>query len=174
MCGICGFIGAGSPSDLARMNGLLVHRGPDGGGTWKAPEAPIHLASRRLAIVDLPGGNQPMQTPDGELVIVFNGEIYNHPELRVELQKHGHQFQTDHSDTEVLLLGYREWGADLVSRLNGMWAFAIYDRTRGRLFCSRDRVGKKPFYYTRAKQTFAFASELTALTAHPCVTRNVS
>jgi asparagine synthase (glutamine-hydrolysing) len=174
MCGICGFIGAGTPDDLARMNALLVHRGPDGGGAWRAPVAPIHLAARRLAIVDLPGGSQPMSSADGELTIVFNGEIYNHRELRQELQKRGHQFQTDHSDTEVLLLAYREWGAAMVGRLNGMWAFALYDRATSRLFCSRDRFGKKPFYYSRFTDGFAFASELTSLCAHPAVDRSVS
>jgi asparagine synthase (glutamine-hydrolysing) len=174
MCGICGFVGAGSDEDLERMNARLIHRGPDGAGEWRDEQVPIRLASRRLAIIDLPGGTQPMQTPDGKLVVVFNGEIYNHSELRAELQQLGHRFQTDHSDTETLLLGYREWGADVVSHLNGMWAFAIYDHPRARLFCSRDRFGEKPFYYTKAKDLFAFASELTALIAHPGVRRNVS
>src|SRR2546430_15052516 len=90
-----------------------------------------------------------MLTADGQLVIIFNGEIYNHRELREELEKLGHKFQTDHSDTEVLLLGYREWGAELPEHLNGMWAFALYDVSRGTLFCSRERFGEKPFYYAR-------------------------
>lgn len=174
MCGICGFVGAGTSDDLARMNALLVHRGPDGAGVWRAATAAVYLASRRLAVVDLPGGSQPMETPDGELVIVFNGEIYNHAELRHQLQGRGHHFQTDHSDTEVLLFGYREWGPGMVSKLNGMWAFALYDRARSRLFCSRDRFGKKPFYYAAAKDSFVFASELTSLAAHPAVDRTVS
>jgi asparagine synthase (glutamine-hydrolysing) len=174
MCGVCGFIGAGSPDDLTRMSQLLRHRGPDDSGIWSSATAPIHLASRRLSIVDLPGGHQPMLTADGQLLVVFNGEIYNHRELRNELEKAGHQFKTDHSDTEVLLLGYRQWGAKLPERLNGMWAFALYDATNGLLFCSRDRFGKKPFYYVRTNEGFIFASELTSLTAHPSVPKTIS
>jgi asparagine synthase (glutamine-hydrolysing) len=174
MCGICGFIGAGSTDDLNRMSELIRHRGPDDCGTWNSARPLVQLASRRLAVVDLPGGHQPMLTDDGQLVIVFNGEIYNHQELREELQARGHQFRTDHSDTEVLLLGYKEWGTKLSERLNGMWAFTIYDIGRARFFCSRDRFGKKPFYYTRTKEGFIFASELTSLAAHPSVSKNVS
>lgn len=174
MCGICGFIGIGSEEDLDRMSARLVHRGPDDSGTWISSTHPLYLASRRLAVVDLAGGHQPMTTPDGKLVIVFNGEIYNASELRRELQGHGHKFGTDHSDTEVLLLGYREWGPGVVKRLNGMWAFALYDKEQASLFCSRDRFGKKPFYYARTNDGFAFASELTALTEHPAVPRNIS
>jgi asparagine synthase (glutamine-hydrolysing) len=174
MCGICGFVGAGSPDDLDRMSVSLRHRGPDDSGTWKSDRHAVQLASRRLAVTDLPGGHQPMESADGNLVIVFNGEIYNHRELRAQLQKHGHQFQTDHSDTEVLLYGYREWGAKLPERLNGMWAFAIFDVVHALLFCSRDRFGKKPFFYARSRNGFVFASELTSLTAHPDVPRSVS
>src|SRR5882724_2231689 len=153
---------------------LLRHRGPDDSGTWMSAVPPVHLANRRLAVVDLPGGHQPILTDDGQFVIVFNGEIYNHRELRAELQERGHKFQSDHSDTEVILLGYREWGSKLPERLNGMWAYAIYDRARGQLFCSRDRFGKKPFFYTRTLDGFVFASELTSLAAHPGVTKTVS
>ena len=174
MCGICGFVGAGSSDVLGRMNALLFHRGPDEGGTWSADEPPVYLGNRRLAIVDLPCGHQPMSTAEGDLVITFNGEIYNHHELRTELQKLGHKFQSDHSDTEVLLLGYRQWGTKLVSRLNGMWAFALYDINRRRLFCSRDRFGKKPFYFSRKNGALVFASELTSLTAHPNVPQKIS
>src|SRR6266851_3935109 len=163
MCGICGFVGSGSIDDLTRMNAALVHRGPDDSGTWSAPDFPVYLGNRRLSVVDLPGGHQPMSTADRELVITFNGEIYNHHELRTELQELGHQFQSDHSDTEVLLRGYRQWGRQLLSRLNGMWAFAIYDSKRQRLFCSRDQFGKKPFYYANRNGTFVFASELKSL-----------
>src|SRR6185503_13905104 len=115
------FVGTGASADLLRMNSLLVHRGPDDSGTWISNDPPVYLANRRLAVVDLPGGHQPMATADGELVVTFNGEIYNHRELRRELQDLGHNFHSDHSDTEVLLAGYREWGAKLASRLNGMW-----------------------------------------------------
>ncbi|PYL59572.1 MAG: asparagine synthase (glutamine-hydrolyzing) [Verrucomicrobia bacterium] len=174
MCGICGFVGSGSGETLERMSILLRHRGPDDSGTWMSAVPPVHLANRRLAVVDLPGGHQPILTDDGQFVIVFNGEIYNHRELRAELQERGHKFQSDHSDTEVVLLGYREWGSRLPERLNGMWAYAIYDRARGQLFCSRDRFGKKPFFYTRTRDGFVFASELTSLAAHPSVTKTVS
>ncbi|MFH0822093.1 MAG: asparagine synthase (glutamine-hydrolyzing), partial [Pseudomonadota bacterium] len=114
------------------------------------------------------------QTSDGRLVVTYNGEIYNYPELRRELESLGHVFRTHHSDTEVLLHGYRQWGEDLPVRLNGMWAFAIYDQSSDRLFLSRDRFGKKPIYYTRQNGTFAFASELTALLKHSRVTASVS
>src|SRR5712671_2559468 len=174
MCGICGFVGAGSPENLDRMSIRLRHRGPDDSGTWKSDRHAVQLASRRLAVTDLPGGHQPMESADQELVIVFNGEIYNHRELRAELQACGHQFQTDHSDTEVLLYGYREWGAKLPERLNGMWAFAIFDVSRALLFCSRDRFGKKPFFYARHKNGLVFASELTSLLEHPEVPRSIS
>src|SRR5947209_13495136 len=134
MCGICGFVGAGSADALDRMSELLRHRGPDECGSWRSAEGAVHLASRRLAVTDVPGGHQPMLSADGELAIVFNGEIYNHRELRMELQNAGCRFQSDHSDTEVLLHGYREWGSKLPERLNGMWAFALFDRGQRLLF----------------------------------------
>ena len=172
MCGIAGFVGAGDRETLARMTGALVHRGPDDSGLWD--NGTVFLGHRRLSIVDLAGGHQPMSTPDGDLTVTFNGEIYNHGELRAELKSHGHVFQTDHSDTEVLLHGYRQWGATLPKRLNGMWAFALYDRKNGKLFCSRDRFGKKPFFYALGSKNFVFGSELTALIQHPDVSRSVS
>jgi asparagine synthase (glutamine-hydrolysing) len=174
MCGICGFVAPHSRETLERMSSLLRHRGPDDSGTWISATPAVHLANRRLAVVDLSGGHQPIMTDDEQLVIVFNGEIYNHRELRAELQERGHKFHSDHSDTEVVLLGYREWGSRLPERLNGMWAFAIYDRASGKLFCSRDRFGKKPFFYGRTRDGFVFASELTSLMAHPSVTKKVS
>ena len=166
MCGIAGFAGRGDVEDLRRMTQALVHRGPDAEGLWSDPDAPVQLGHRRLAIVDLASGDQPMWTPDGTLGVVFNGEIYNHAELRAELEAAGHAFRTDHSDTEVLLHGYREWGERFVTRLNGMWAFAIYDRSRRRLLLSRDRFGQKPLYYAQQHGSFVFASELTALAQH--------
>jgi len=165
MCGIAGFLGTGDRGDLEAMTARLAHRGPDAAGFFV--EGGLHLGHRRLSIVDLGGGAQPMPSADGRLVVVFNGEIYNHRELRAELAAKGHVFLTDHSDTEVLLHGWREWGEALVGRLNGMWAFAIWDRDQRRLFLSRDRFGKKPLYYFHRNGTFAFASELTALTRHP-------
>lgn len=174
MCGIAGFVGQGSVEDLKRMTGALMHRGPDEEGLWVDAGKGAYLGHRRLSIIDVAGGRQPMWTRDGGLGIVFNGEIYNFAELRRELEALGHRFESDHSDTEVLLHGYRQWGRDLTTRLNGMWAFALYDRHAGILFCSRDRVGKKPFYYTLQNGTFAFASELTALTRHRAIQASVS
>ncbi len=167
MCGICGFAGAGDAAALAAMNARLSRRGPDGEGVFHDAPAGVHLAHRRLAIIDLEGGRQPMATADGDLVVSYNGEVYNHASLRRELEAKGHRFLSDHSDTEVLLHGWREWGEALPGRLNGMWAFALYDKPRGLLFCSRDRFGKKPFFYAARPGFFAFASELAALIAHP-------
>ncbi|HEV2806002.1 MAG TPA: asparagine synthase (glutamine-hydrolyzing) [Chthoniobacterales bacterium] len=172
MCGIAGFVGSGNREILRRMTGTLVHRGPDDCGYWD--DGTTFLGFRRLSIVDLEGGHQPMSTVDGKLTLIFNGEIYNHVELRAELKARGHIFQTDHSDSEVLLHGYREWGAALPTRLNGMWAFAIYDPANATLFCSRDRFSKKPFYYAATSRSFVFGSELTTVAEHPEVNRNIS
>jgi len=169
MCGIAGFVGEGSRDDIVRMNLAQAWRGPDGSGVWEDPSAAVYLGHCRLAIIDIAGGAQPMWTDDGDIGIVFNGEIYNHSELRDELKRCGARFVTDHSDTEVLLHAYRHWGDGFVRRLNGMWSFAIYDRPRRRLFGSRDRFGKKPFYYLHRPGLFAFASELGALRAHGAI-----
>lgn len=174
MCGITGFIGRGNLDDLRRMNDKLVHRGPDAEGLWHDAEHGVYLGHRRLAIVDIAGGHQPMWTRDGQLGVVFNGEIFNHRELRIELKSMGHVFESDHSDTEVLLHGYRAWGVDLPNRLNGMWAFTLYDVAGRRLFCSRDRFGKKPFFYCHTGGAFVFASELSAVLRHPCAPRSQS
>ena len=174
MCGIAGFVGAGGSADLQRMTRRLTHRGPDAEGYFEKADAGVFLGHRRLSIIDLAGGAQPMVSSDGALAIIFNGEIYNHPELRRELLGKGHVFATDHSDTEVLLHAWREWGEGMLSRLNGMWAFAIHDSRTGRLFLARDRFGKKPLYYFQRNGTFAFASELTALLEHPLAPRNQS
>ena len=174
MCGICGFVGSGSDSDLRRMTEVLAHRGPDADGYWSDQAQGVHLGHRRLSILDLSGGTQPMHTADGRHVIIFNGEIYNFSELRAELAARGHQFLTDHSDTEVLLHGFREWGENMPSHLNGMWAFVIHDRQRRRIFGSRDRFGKKPFFYTLQNGTFAFGSELTSVRRHPSVQSGIS
>ena len=174
MCGIAGFVGVGNVDDIQRMNMAQASRGPDADGVWSDPDNGVFLGHRRLSIIDLSGGAQPMWTNDGALGIVFNGEIYNHAELRDELKSLGHVFFSNHSDTEVLLLGYRAWGESLTERLNGMWAFALYDRKNKLLFCSRDRFGKKPFYYTCQSGLFAFASELSSLTAHSAIKPTVS
>jgi asparagine synthase (glutamine-hydrolysing) len=174
MCGIAGFVGQGHLADLQVMSHALKHRGPDGEGAWSEPAHGVFLAHRRLAIIDVACGAQPMATPDRRLVVVYNGEIYNHVELRAQLESLGHRFQTDHCDTEVLLHGYREWGDDLPAHLNGMWAFAIYDCDRRRMFLSRDRFGQKPLFYTYQNGTFAFASELSSLVRHSRVHSSIS
>ncbi len=177
MCGIAGFVasrGTGDREVLERMTRALAHRGPDAEGYFVDAERGMHLGHRRLAIVDLSRGAQPMETSDNDLVIVFNGEIYNHCELRAQLQSKGYLFQSDHSDTEVLLEGYREWGEGMLDRLNGMFAFAIFDKVHNKLFIARDRFGKKPLYWFQKDGVFAFASELTALLRHPQSPRNES
>jgi asparagine synthase (glutamine-hydrolysing) len=172
MCGIAGFTGTGSRDVLGQMTRRLAHRGPDGEGLWVDESHRVFLGHRILAIVDLANGQQPMLTADRQLAITYNGEIYNHKELRQELEAAGHQFQTDHSDTEVLLYAYRQWGPQMLSRLNGMWAFVIYDAASKILFLSRDRFGKKPLFYYFDGTTLVFASELTSLILHPSVPRS--
>ena len=173
MCGIAGFVGPGSRDDLLRMTRCLADRGPDDEGFWEGDG--VHLGHRRLSILDIECGSQPMWSADGRCAIVFNGEIYNFAELRRELERDGQVFRTDHSDTEVLLAAYAAWGDAMVDRLSGMWAFVIYNKEKKRLFGSRDRFGKKPFYYHHApsRGLFAFASELDALLQHPDVPRGV-
>ena len=174
MCGICGFAGHGDIEDLNRMNAALVHRGPDDEGLWHDKHKGLFLGHRRLSIIDLEHGSQPMWSGDGSIGVISNGEIYNHGELRDELEKKGHTFHTDHSDTEVLIYGYREWGKALPHKLNGMWAFALYDKGENRLFVSRDRFGKKPLYYSCQNGTFVFASELSALIRHKSINAKIS
>ena len=163
MCGIVGFIGSGKKADLDRMVEKLRPRGPDGSGVFIDADNDVYLGHRRLKVVDIIDGEQPMKTLDCQIVVIYNGEIYNAKTLRKELEDRGHIFKTDHSDTEVLLYGYREWGEGLVDRLNGMWAFAIYDKAKKGMFLSRDRFGQKPLFYTLQNKTFAFASELKAI-----------
>ncbi len=174
MCGISGFFGKGTWDDIHSMTRALTHRGPDAEGYWADETQGIYLGHRRLSIIDLEGGIQPMWTADQQLGVIFNGEIYNFQELRKQLVQKGHQFHTDHSDTEVLLYGYREWGEQLPTHLNGMWVFAILDREKNTLFLSRDRFGKKPLFYTQQGDTFAFASELRALIQHKSVSAKLS
>lgn len=173
MCGIAGFVGTRNDKVLRLMAHAIHHRGPDGEGYHYCPVNGVSLAHRRLSITDIAGGHQPMWNEDGTVGIIFNGEIYNHMELRSELLRKGHVFKSDHSDTEVLIHGYEEWGSDLLIRLNGMFAFCIYDQNKKRLFFARDRFGKKPLYYTLLDQQLVFASELKALLAHPGVKREI-
>jgi asparagine synthase (glutamine-hydrolysing) len=169
MCGIAGFWGAGDQAVVTAMTDALAHRGPDGHGYHVDEDNRIFLGHRRLAIIDIGGGAQPMWNEDQTVGVVFNGEIYNHVELRRLLEDRGHRFHSDHSDTEVLVHGYEEWGAELPRRLNGMFAFAIWDKARSRLFLARDRFGEKPLFYARGTDFFAFASELSSLMRHPRV-----
>ncbi|HEX3995801.1 MAG TPA: asparagine synthase (glutamine-hydrolyzing) [Acetobacteraceae bacterium] len=173
MCGLTGFIGAGGRADLEAMAGALLHRGPDDAGFHIEPGFALHLGFRRLAIVDIEGGHQPMWNEDGSVCVLCNGEIYNQAELRAELLSKGHVFRSDHSDTEVLVHGYEEWGEDLPARLNGMFALVVWDRPRQRLFAARDRFGEKPFFYVSRPGFFAFASELSALIRHHAVDRTI-
>ena len=151
------------------MCDALRHRGPDGHGRHIDAEARVALGHQRLAIIDAAGGHQPMWNEDATVAVVFNGEIYNAVSLRQQLVARGHRFRSDHSDTEVLVHGYEEWGRDLVPRLNGMFAFAVYDASRRTLFLARDRFGEKPLYYASTPDAFVFASELSALRRHPAV-----
>ena len=164
MCGICGVLelrgGRFREEDLQAMSNTLLHRGPDDQGKLLA--GPLAFGFRRLSIVDLAGGHQPMTNEDGTLWIVFNGEIYNHRELRPALEQRGHRYATN-SDTETILHLYEEYGEDCVHHLRGMFAFAIWDTRRKQLFCARDRLGIKPFYYAIVGNRFAFASEVKAL-----------
>jgi asparagine synthase (glutamine-hydrolysing) len=175
MCGIVGVL-ATTPVEgqlVARMRDQLTHRGPDHAGLWLSADARTCLGHRRLAIVDLtPEANQPFVSHDGRYVLTFNGEIYNFQPLRAELLALGARLSTQ-SDTEVLLEGYRYWGANCLDRLSGQFAFAIWDTVDRRLFCARDRTGEKPFYYALVDGTFLFASELKALLLWPGFRRRI-
>src|SRR6266446_776678 len=167
MCGIVGIVSLDprrtvDQARLRLMRDTLRHRGPDGEGLHV--DGPIGLGMRRLAIVDVSGGNQPMTNEDGTLWIVFNGEIYNHAFLRQGLEARGHSYRT-RSDTESILHLYEEEGERCVERLRGMFAFALWDRARGRLLLARDRLGIKPLYYAITKEELLFASEIKAILA---------
>jgi asparagine synthase (glutamine-hydrolysing) len=176
MCGIGGLVNARSdrPVDrarLERMNDALRHRGPDDAGIWVSTDGRVGLAHRRLSIIDLSErGRQPMTDSGGRLWITLNGEIYNYRDLRKELETLGHPFRSE-SDTEVVLEAYRAWGTQCLARLNGMFAFALYDGDMRRLFIARDRAGEKPFFYRLHDGSFAFASELKALMVDPSFPR---
>jgi len=181
MCGIVGILNThrsdGIDSGLlASMRDAMMHRGPDGDGLWISENGKVGLAHRRLAIVDLSDlAAQPMSNHDGSIWVTFNGEIYNHTALRKELESYGWVFKTDHSDTEVLVHGYVHWGLKgLVSRLEGMFAFAIWDEKEQILSLARDRVGIKPLYFTRCNGRFYFASEIKSILADPTIERDIS
>lgn len=164
MCGIAGVVGLVDASTITAMTEALVHRGPDDSGTLVLDREQVMLGHRRLSIIDLSlAGHQPMSTADARLWITFNGEIYNYRAIRRELTHLGYRFRSD-SDTEVLLAAYQAWGEACLDRLNGMFAFAIYDSGNRSLFAARDRLGIKPFYYFYKPGLFVFASEIKALT----------
>lgn len=178
MCGITGWVSfdrdlRASAETLDAMTQTMECRGPDDRGTWI--EGPAALGHRRLAIIDLPGGRQPMtvETPDGIVAMVYSGETYNYTELRGELAALGHEFRTD-SDTEVVLHGYLEWGEELPERLNGMYAFAVWDGRTDKLVMIRDRMGIKPFYFYETPDGVLFGSEPKAILANPLAARRVT
>jgi asparagine synthase (glutamine-hydrolysing) len=175
MCGICGLVAgererAPNLEAVARMSGRLVHRGPDDDGLFC--EGPVALAARRLSIIDLAGGHQPIENEDGSAVVVQNGEIYNYRELQRELEGRGHRFATD-CDTEVLVHAYEEWGDAFAERLRGMFAIALWDKRRRRLLLVRDRFGIKPLFYRHAEGGLSFASELKAMLEQPGFSREI-
>lgn len=175
MCGIAGIIQKTQVNKelMGEMLKAISHRGPDDEGVWFGKNGNIALGHRRLSIIDLsPAGHQPMASPDGNFVVVYNGEIYNFQEIRDELEKKGHDFKSK-SDTEVLLHSYMEWGEECLDRLNGMFAFAIWDEKEQKLFAARDRVGEKPFKYFFDGNKFIFASELKAILRDPEVKREI-
>jgi asparagine synthase (glutamine-hydrolysing) len=167
MCGIAGIAGRFEEAELTRLKTALTHRGPDETGEYIAPDGSPGLAMSRLAIVDLAEGKQPMVNTDGSVILVFNGEIFNAPELRKQLEAKGAKFTTDHSDTEVVLRLYEAEGPAILPKLNGMFSLVVHDVARARLFGARDRFGIKPFYYHQTADRFAFASELKSLLQLP-------
>ncbi len=180
MCGIAGIFSYTHEKNIEReilveMRDAMTHRGPDGEGIWISDDGKVGLSHRRLSIIDLdPRAAQPMCNEDGSIWITFNGEIYNHLNLRKELEQAGHRFKTDHSDTEVLVHGYEEWGIEgLLTRLEGMFGIGIWDEKRQLLTLIRDRVGVKPLYFTLQGGSLRFASEIKAILADPEVERDV-
>lgn len=175
MCGFVAVIDADrrlTVELLVHMRDALVHRGPDENGMWLAGDRLVGFGHQRLSIIDLASGQQPMANDDGSVVIAYNGEVYNHLSLRAELEQAGRRFDT-RCDTEVVLAAYERWGDDCLSRLDGMFAFALWDEPRRRLFFARDRTGEKPLYYTRTRRGWALASEIKALLRHPEVRATV-
>ncbi len=177
MCGIAGLVNWGDREALACMTDVQAHRGPDDRGLWQTVSADggwVGLGSRRLSILDLsPAGHMPMSTPDGRLTIVYNGEVYNYPQLRRELESKGYQFRSN-SDTEAVLYLYQEYGPDCLRHLNGMFAIAIWDNARQQLFLARDHFGIKPLYYCHEGKRLAFASEVKALLQVPGMPRRIN
>ena len=170
MCGIAGMIGRPDLDAVHRMAAAMVHRGPDDENFYADGQAV--LGFRRLAIIDVAGGRQPLSNEDGSIQVVFNGEIYNHHELRARLEQQGHVLRT-RSDGEVLAHLYEQVGAQVVDHLNGIFAFAIWDRHRERVLLARDPHGVKPLYYAEVDGRILFASEIKALVASGCISREL-
>lgn len=173
MCGIVGFVGSGHSGAASAMNARQRHRGPDDEGIIHDPKHELSLAMSRLSIIDISDGHQPMEDVFGNFVIVYNGEIFNAPELRAELEAQGYRFRTNHSDTEVILQLYARDGEDCVRLLNGMFAFALYDRLRSKLLLARDAFGIKPLFFWKKENKFAFASEIKSLLALQSISREI-
>ena len=180
MCGIAGMYCYNSQHRvdekiLTQMRDTMMHRGPDGGANWIAPDGRVGLAHRRLSIIDLStAATQPMPNEDETVWVIFNGEIYNHLGLRRELSTAGHRFRTDHSDTEVIVHGYEQWGiAGLLERIEGDYGIALWDCRKESLYLVRDRIGVKPLYFSLQDGMLLFASEIKAIVAHPAVERDV-
>ena len=173
MCGFCGFTGRHESQDslINSMMDKIAHRGPDSAGTYLGDG--ITLGFKRLGIIDIEGGSQPLYNEDASLVMVLNGEIYNHKELRASLEEKGHVFAT-HADAEVVIHLYEEYGVDLLTYLRGMFAFVLYDIGSGRLFCGRDHFGMKPFYYSNIDGAFIFGSEIKSFFPYPGFTPQVN
>lgn len=174
MCGICGFIGKkrnDSSDILTNMMNKIIHRGPDSAGQYIDEGA--SLGFRRLSIIDLDNGTQPMKSADGDIVVVFNGEIYNYKEIKAELIEKGYKFQNN-SDTECLIYGYKEYGTKLVEHLRGMFAFVIWDKVNKQAYCARDHFGIKPFYYAIIGDSLVFGSEIKSILEHPDYKKDIN
>ena len=170
MCGIVGFSGPKDTKTLKNMNEIIFHRGPDDDGFYS--DGLMNLGMRRLSIVDLESGEQPMCNEDGSVWIVFNGEIYNHVKLRESLKRNNHRFNSDHSDTEVIVHLYEDHGEDWPVHVNGMFGAAIWDKKNSKLLLYRDRIGKKPLYYAVKNGKIIFASEIKAVLKHPDIRKD--
>ncbi len=175
MCGIAGYVDYSKktlPSLISKMTDSISYRGPDSSGEYISRSNVAGLGIRRLSIIDLKTGDQPIKNEDGNVVVVYNGEIYNFQNLKQHLKKRGHKFTTN-SDTEVLVHGYEEWDVRIADKLNGMYAFAIWDESKKQLILGRDRAGIKPLYYYYDKGVFIFASEIKSIVKHPYVKKNI-
>lgn len=172
MCGICGFTGKPDEVSLRSMTNSIRHRGPDEDGFYS--DGKVNLGIRRLSIIDVDTGHQPIHNEDKSIWTVFNGEIYNFQELRKDLEAKGHKFYTDHSDTEVIVHLYEEYGNNFLHKINGMFGITLWDKREDKLLLARDRMGVKPLFYAQANSAFIFGSEIKAILAHPMYSRDIN